>query len=141
MSKNEENKGVSSAFIAVATVLGSMAGALLGLVVAPQTGKQTREKIKETYSGMVDSINTVVKKVDGTLPGVLEKFRTELKEVPEQLKSDIIMLSKEAEGKMNEAVEMGSTIISGFKNTISSTLDDGKKVIAAKFDNDEKKKD
>ncbi|MBF0518713.1 MAG: YtxH domain-containing protein [Nitrospirae bacterium] len=140
MSKNEENKGVSSAFIAVATVLGSMAGALLGLVVAPQTGKQTREKIKETYSGVVDSINTVVKKVDGTLPGVLEKFKTELKEVPEQLKSDIITLSKEAEGKMNEAVEMGSTIISGFKNTISSTLDDGKKVIAAKFDNDEKKK-
>ncbi|QWR76121.1 YtxH domain-containing protein [Candidatus Magnetomonas plexicatena] len=140
MSKNEEKKGVSSAFIAVATVLGSMAGALIGLVIAPQSGKQTREKIKETYSGLVDNVNSVVKKVDGTLPGVLEKFKTELKEVPEHFKSDFLTLSKETEGKFSQAVEKGNTIISGFRNTLSSTLDDGKKVIAAKFDSDEKKK-
>ncbi|MEO5355831.1 MAG: YtxH domain-containing protein [Nitrospirae bacterium YQR-1] len=140
MKKNEGEKGVSSAFIAVATIIGSMMGAVIGLVLAPQSGKQTREKIKETYGELVDSVNTIAKKVDGTLPGVLEKFKTELKDVPEHVKTDILALSKETEDRLNLAVEKGNTLISGFKTTIASTLDEGKKVLNSSFSNEEKKK-
>lgn len=128
MSDNEK-KGVSGALIAVATLIGSVAGAALGLVLAPQPGDKTRAKIRESYDNVVENVNAIVKKVDDTLPGLVTRVKTELQDVPGTVKSELLSLSKDTEERINKAVEMSGSYLSDVKSTISSTIEEGKKII------------
>ncbi|MBF0458657.1 MAG: YtxH domain-containing protein [Nitrospirae bacterium] len=128
VSENEK-KGVSGALIAVATLIGSVAGAALGLVLAPQPGDKTRAKIRESYDSVVENVNAIVKKVDDTLPGLVTRVKTELQDVPGTVKSELLSLSKDTEERINKAVEVSGSYLSDVKSTISSTIKEGKKII------------
>jgi gas vesicle protein len=59
---------------------GASAGALLGILFAPSTGKDTRKKIANTSKEYAD---TVKKQFDKTLDDVTKKFKKVQKEVSE----------------------------------------------------------
>ncbi len=138
MTKKNEN-GVSGALIAVATLIGSVAGAAVGLLLAPQSGDKTRAKIRESYDSVVENVNAVVKKVDDTLPEFVSKVRTELQDVPDQVKSELLILTKDTEERINKAVEKSSLYLADVKNTISSTFDEGKKTLTSTIEEGKKK--
>ncbi|MBF0553802.1 MAG: YtxH domain-containing protein [Nitrospirae bacterium] len=137
MTKNDKT-GVSGVFLAAATLVGSLAGAALGLVLAPQSGDKTRAKIRESYDSVVENVNSVIKKVDDTLPEFVTRVKSELQDVPDNVKSELLTLTKDTEEKINKAVEMSSLYLADVKSTISSTFDGGKKTLSSTIEEGKK---
>lgn len=129
MAKNE---GVSAGMVVFATVVGGVFGAVAGLLLAPQAGKKTQEKLMETYEKAEENVNNVVKKVDEKVSGVLSKIASEVKDLPEQVKTEVSRMAKEAEVTFTETVEKGSSYFDGLKGSVTTTVQEGKKKILDK---------
>ncbi len=90
----EEKKAIPGALLVVAAIIGIIIGAITGLLLAPQSGKKTRDQIRESYNGAVRSLNDFVQRTEEK---ILEKMPS-VKENPEQVKGEILHFTKEATG-------------------------------------------
>jgi gas vesicle protein len=124
MSRKE---GVSAGMIVLATFIGGILGTAAGFLLAPQSGKRTQEKIRETYGIAAESVNSTLKKVDGKVSEVIAKVTSEVKEVPVQVKSEVIKMTREAEDTLNRTVEKGTSYIMDVAGTVATSLQEGKK--------------
>lgn len=52
--------------VAIAAITGALAGAVTGLLVAPNSGKETREKISERTDEVLDYLNDLAVKLKKT---------------------------------------------------------------------------
>jgi gas vesicle protein len=127
MSDNAtEKKGIPAGFLAITTLIGSVAGAIIGLMVAPQSGKKTRERLIESYDGVSSKINDVVKKVDEKVPSIMARVKNDFKDVPEQVKGEILSFTKDAEERIGKAVERSSAYLHEVKDSLTATFEGGK---------------
>ncbi len=127
-----KNDGVSAGMVVLATVVGGVLGAAAGLLLAPQSGKKTQEKLLETYEKAEENVNNVVKKVDEKVSGIISKVASEVKELPEQVKSEVSKITKEAEETFNKTVEKGATYLEELKGSVSTSMNEGKKILLEK---------
>jgi gas vesicle protein len=120
------SKGIPAVFLTLTTLLGSIAGAVIGLMVAPQSGKKTREKLTESYDDLSSKINDVVKKVDERVPDFMAKVKNDFKDVPEQVRDEIVSFTREAEERIGKVVEKSSAYLHEVKDSLTSTFEGGK---------------
>ncbi len=131
ISKREANmdkeKGISGVVTIVFTYIGYIAGVISGLILAPQSGKKSREKIRETYTEGKENIDTLMKKADEKVPEVLSRVTSDIKNVPGQVRNEIIAKKHEAEETLSKVVNKGKLYLEDIKKTASSSLKEGKK--------------
>ncbi len=125
----EEKKSISGSVLIVSGFVGSVLGAAAGLLLAPQSGKKTREKLQETYETVSEKMNTVVNKIDEKLPDVLTRVGSEITEVPDQVKGELASLKKGAEETLSRVVDKGTALFQDLRKTATSTMEEGKKKI------------
>lgn len=131
MAKKE---GIPAGMIVLATVVGGILGAAAGLLLAPQSGEITREKIRETYGTAVRNIGNVASKVDEKVASIAERVVSEVKELPEQVRSEAGKIVKEAENTFNRTLEKGSSYVNELTGSVATTLQEGKKKFLEKKD-------
>lgn len=123
----DSDKGAKNGLLAVTTIVGGFIGAVVGLLLAPQSGRETRNNIQKSYDNLVDNVNNIVKKVDDTLPSFVDKVRTEVKDLPEQIKDEITHITKDTEDKLNKAIETGTNYALHVAENIKTTIKKGQK--------------
>ncbi len=101
-----EKKGLPFVVFVGTTFMGSIAGAVTGLLLAPRSGKKTREQIRESYDKAVKHINEFVDKSEETLPELISK----VKDSQEELKNRILQFKKDTEEELFKISEKGKTL-------------------------------
>lgn len=114
--------------------IGAIAGSAVGFLYAPESGEQTRQRIKEStqgalngITGQLDSYGTDIRKtVDGITSGVKTKIddyknqiESKIQEVQNEVNADIAELNEELEQLHNEEENQRQnldTLISESKN-------------------------
>ncbi len=119
----KEKKGTPGAFVVILTFVGGIIGATTGLLLAPQSGKKTRERIHESYDEAVRKTNEWIKKAEETIPEVTSK----VKEGKERVKGEILHIGRDTEEKGRRTLEKGKSYLGDVKNTLSFSLEEGKK--------------
>ncbi len=120
---SNEKKGLPGAAVVVATFIGGMTGVVSGILLAPQSGKKTREQIRESYDEGVKKTNEFVKRMEERIPEITSKVR----ESQEKVKGEVLQFRKEAEEKLDQTVEKGKTYAEDIKKKATSTIEEGKK--------------
>ncbi len=111
----KEKKGFSGSMLFFAAFMGGIFGAITGLLLAPQSGTNTRVRLREIYDRLVIEIDNIVKIVDEKAPDVLSKVASEVKEIPENVKDDMTSIKKEAEDKLSKVVNKSTTVLKEIK--------------------------
>jgi len=101
------DRGYSSGSIVVAFLLGGAVGAGIALLTAPQSGRETREKIREAAEDAKDKIRSA----------------------SEDAKHKIRALSDDAKEKLHETYEHGKGVIDEKRNIVTTAIDAGKKAM------------
>jgi len=127
-----KNDGVSAGMVVLATVVGGVLGAVAGLLLAPQSGRKTQEKLLETYEKAEENVNNVVQKVDEKVSSLISKVVSEVKDLPEQVKSEVGKITKEAEETFNKTIEKGASYLDELKGSVSTTVNESKKMLIEK---------
>lgn len=125
--KCSSKSGNSGAFIALAAAFGGIIGAAAGLMLAPQTGRESREQVRKAYDGMVDNINDFVHKLDEHIPEFIAKIKDEVADIPEQLRADIKNISKDTEERFNTVLEKGAGYVSEMNKSVTASIEEGVK--------------
>ncbi len=116
-------------FMPVVAAIGGLIGATIALLLAPQSGRESRKQVRENYDKAEKGINNVIKKVDETLPEALAKITSEVKDMPAWVVNDLTHIKKDSEKKFDNAVNKGKDIIQDIKDSTLSTIEQGKKLI------------
>ncbi len=72
MSDNEQNNGLATI---LAFSIGFMAGSVIGLLYAPASGKNTREKLRETSTDVKNQTVAFAQQTIGTIKEGAQTFR------------------------------------------------------------------
>ncbi len=75
-----EDRGYSGAAVALSFILGGTLGALAALLLAPEPGEQTREKIRGLASNVRDRTSDLAEDLREKVEEVLDKGRDTLQE-------------------------------------------------------------
>ena len=92
---------MSSGKVVLGVLAGLAAGALLGILLAPDKGSETRKKLKENAGDYADELK---KKLNKFVENVTDKFES-------------------AKAEAYDLVETGKSKVLGVKKEISSTVD------------------
>jgi gas vesicle protein len=122
-----EQKGISGTIVALSAFMGAVFGAVAGLLLAPQSGKQTRGKINETYKDLSENLSGMVDKASEKIPEVISKVSTEIKGIPGEVKEEFQTLKEKATEQMDKVVDKGKSYLSEIKETVSTSIEEGKK--------------
>ena len=94
-----QKKEKSRAFVAIGTLSGLLLGVAAGLLVAPQSGKETRDDIKKAaekgYGKVVDTSQKVSDYVRDKGQEVVQKFHKEKDKVVEEVQEEIAEVAEE----------------------------------------------
>ncbi len=120
----EERK---SSLTPIFAVLGGLAGAIAGLLLAPGPGRETREKLKRNYNDLVNDINAIVRNVDEKVPVVMDKVSSIVKETPDKVITEVDYVNKEVSDRVNKVMDRGTELYDVIKKTTISSIDAGKK--------------
>ncbi len=121
----EEKRGLSGGIVFLATFVGGILGTAAGLLLAPQSGKKTREKLRDTYEATEKNINSIVKNVDEKFPHVLSKVTFDVREIPELVKSEMIALKKNAGETLSKVIDKRTAYMKEMKKTVPTSLEGG----------------
>lgn len=76
----EEQRGFSAKSVFLSFLLGGIVGAGLALLLAPQSGRETRAKIKETAEDIKEKAEAYIKEAKEKIASTLEKAKETLDE-------------------------------------------------------------
>jgi gas vesicle protein len=122
-----DKKGISGGIIAVSVFAGAVLGAAAGLILAPQSGKETREKLRKAYGEVEGRINDIVEKANEKVPVIVSRVSSEIKGFPGEFRGELQKLKEDTFGKIDKVIEKGKSYIEEVKETASSSLEAGKK--------------
>ncbi|MBF0536826.1 MAG: YtxH domain-containing protein [Nitrospirae bacterium] len=137
MAKTNE-EGSTGTLLTITMVVGSLLGAAGGLLLAPQPGKQTRDKLRATYDTMSQTVSDFMKKYEGSLPDFFTKVKDELQDVPEQVKTELASIAKDTGETITKVREIGSVYFKDVSKTIATTFDEGKHTLASTLEEGKK---
>ncbi len=100
-------RGVSGGTVVLAFLLGGVVGAGIALLTAPQSGRETREKIREATDEAKDKIRSLS-----------DDARQKVREYTE-----------EAKEKIQETYEHGKDAVAEKKNVLTTAIEAGKKAM------------
>ena len=119
MSNNEQNNGLTMVF---AFFTGFMAGAVISLLYAPSSGKETRQKIRDTS---IDAKNRTVEFAQQTADSARQSAQTLVEQGKESV-HDIVDTSKErlqeAGEQVKTAVEAGRKVSADVRAKIAESI-------------------
>lgn len=119
MSNNGQNNGLAMIF---AFFTGFLAGAVLSLLYAPNSGKETREKIRDTS---VDAKNRTVELAQQASESAKENVQNLVEQGKENVQ-DLVTQGKErlhdAGEQVKSAVETGRRVSSEVRTKIASSI-------------------
>ncbi len=75
-----EERGFSAKSVFISFLLGGIVGAGLALLLAPQSGKETRAKIKETAEDVKEKAESYIKEAKQKISSTLDKAKETLEE-------------------------------------------------------------
>jgi gas vesicle protein len=105
MKQEEESCGAGPLIFSF--FLGGLIGAGIALLLAPKSGRETREKIKEFAEGTKEKAEEVIDQVKGKVTTAVEKGK-ELYEEKKSIVTTAIEAGKEAYGREKEKVVKGN---------------------------------
>jgi len=76
----DEERGFSAKSVFLSFLLGGIVGAGLALLLAPQSGKETRIKIKETAEDVKEKAETYIKEAKGKIASTFDKAKETFEE-------------------------------------------------------------
>lgn len=129
MAKKE---GISGGMVALTTFIGGLLGAAAGILLAPQSGKRTQEKILETYESTAKNVGNTLQKIDDATDEFIAEITAEVKGLPEQIKGDVNRITKEAEEALSKTVQKGSTYFDELSVAVTDSVQEGKKKFVEK---------
>lgn len=102
----DEERGFTARSLFLSFILGGIVGAGLALLLAPQSGKETRAKIKETAEDVKEKAEAYLKEAKGKIVSAVEKAKETFEEKKSALTKAVEAgkeayekeLSKEKEG-------------------------------------------
>ena len=119
MSNNGQNNGLTMVF---AFFTGFMAGAVVSLLYAPSSGKETRQKIRDTS---IDAKNRTIELAQQASNSAKEGVQTFVEQGKENVQ-DIVGTSKErlqeAGEQMKNAVETGRKVSADVRAKIAESI-------------------
>lgn len=119
MSNNEQNNGLTMVF---AFFTGFMAGAVISLLYAPSSGKETRQKIRDTS---IDATNRTVEFAQQTADSARQSAETLVEQGKESVHG-IVDTSKErlqeAGEQVKTAVETGRKVSADVRAKIAESI-------------------
>lgn len=84
-----------------ALLLGAAAGAVMGLLFAPEKGSNMRKKIQGEAEDLMDELSEKVKEAKETLAGLKGKAKSAAEELKDKAMSKAEQMKAEAEEEMN----------------------------------------
>jgi len=76
----EDDRGFSTKSVFLSFLLGGILGAGMALLLAPQSGRETRGKIKETAEDVKEKAEVYVQEAKGKIVSTLDKAKETLEE-------------------------------------------------------------
>ncbi|HHW19995.1 YtxH domain-containing protein [Thermodesulfovibrio thiophilus] len=76
----EDDRGFSTKSVFLSFLLGGILGAGMALILAPQSGRETRGKIKETADDVKEKAQVYVQEAKGKIFSTLDKAKETLEE-------------------------------------------------------------
>ena len=110
MTYRDDDNGLSKSFLSF--IAGSLVGAGIALLYAPQSGERTREEIKEKAE------RTIIH---------MQKLEDDIKDSVNKLIGDI-------RSKVNQLIEEGKDVAEDKKQEILAAIESGKKVLEEQKD-------
>ena len=98
---SDDNNGFSASSVFLAFVLGGIVGAGIALLMAPQSGRETREKIKDFTEDIKEKAGSYAGQIKGKVTSAVEGGKEYIEE-KKSLLSAAIEAGKEAYEKEKE---------------------------------------
>lgn len=105
--------GKSAKRFAVGTLIAGVAGYIAGLLTAPQSGKETRQDIKETAYKSLSEAEKDLKRLHTELDSILAEVKDRSSTLSERTQKDLAKLLEKAKDTKEKAREMLSAIHEG----------------------------
>ena len=86
-----------------ALLLGAAAGAVIGLLFAPDKGTNMRKKIKDGASDLIDQLSDKIGEAKETLAGLKDKAKNSASDLKDSVMSKAEQMKDDAENDFNSA--------------------------------------
>ncbi len=123
----DNKKGITGGIIAVSVVSGAVLGAVAGLLLAPQPGKKTREKISKVYGEISDQVHELVERANTDIPDMVSKASSEIRVLPDEVRKELLKLKDDTVLKIEKIVGRGKSVFDEVKDNAFSSIKEGKK--------------
>ena len=119
----------------IATMVGAVAGAIGGLLLAPQSGKKTREDIKKVALKLSKEINGTIKDTKEKVEEVFGKATEETIAKYKEVKSTVVNKVAEVKNAGKEIdkekyAKIVENVVSEFKDDFTGTKDGAMKMVS-----------
>ncbi len=88
--------------------IGALFGALITMILTLQSDKDAKESIREYYDtalrNLKKAINSLNEKIDEIIPEFLSKITSELRDMPEEMRSEIADVKEDTENKIDRVI-------------------------------------
>lgn len=122
---------LSGGVLAASVLSGAVLGAAAGLLLAPQPGERSREKLSRAYGEISAQIHAFVERAGTELPDLVSKTSSDIKEMPQEIKKELLKFKDDTFVKIEK---VGKSVLDETRNSVLSSVEDGKKLLIQEKD-------
>lgn len=125
--KMDNKKGLSGTVMAISVLAGTVLGTVAGLLLAPQAGKATREKLRKTYDEISDQMNGLVGKANDEIPVIVSRVSSEIRGLPDETRKGLQALKEDTLRTIGKATDQGKAVLEGVRAMTETSMEEGKR--------------